>query len=433
MRSSTSTLVIFIIITVAACSVPATRSLSTIPASSDDPSYIMVGGQNGTWFKPEQAPRLEKIELSNYSVTPLTPAPTEGTVWGGGWNGSQWLISGWGEDLGPNGSNPYIFLYNGQSQVAGGSLNEYTAETTWHGGDIFAASADRNEWLLSGLGSGNLTSYGEINHMSLSLFNGSDFSDLSSSVPGQRDAILYANAWNGEYWLVGGGYRDYGTLFTFDGKKIVDLTSTIAQAVPSFGSVQSLAWNGYYWLIGGEDFLAKYDGHRFTDLTPELNTILMHRDDCCSSVNAIVWDAIDGEWVLGGGTPIAETDYSNAWLVKYAAGTFTDLTSKISARAADFVPKSSILSIAVAGGSWILGGYSDGQGWLYEYSAGLFTNLSYLVSSYTYVNWVGAYSFQRHIPTFARPSGVGSGESTLFLLSSESSSLETIRPRNALV
>jgi hypothetical protein len=312
-------------------------------------------------------------------------------------------------------------------------LDQYAAETTWHGGDVFAASADGNEWLLSGLGSGNLTSYGEINHMSLSLFNGNDFTDLSSSVPNQRDAILYANAWNGQYWLVGGGYQDYGTLFSFNGTKIVDLTSAIAQAVPAFGSVQSLAWNGYYWLIGGEDFLAKYDGHRFTDLTSQLNSILAQRGGCCSSVNAIVWDGSDSEWVLGGGTPIAETDYSNAWLVKYAAGTFTDLTSKISATAADFVPNSSILSIAVAGGAWILGGYLDGHGWLFRYSGGSFTNLSYLVSNYTYVNWVGAYTFQRHIPTFVRPSSVGPVESTLFLLPSDSSSLETIRPRTVLL
>jgi hypothetical protein len=194
-----------------------------------------------------------------------------------------------------------------------------------------------------------------------------------------------------------------------------------------------LAWNGYYWLIGGEDFLAKYDGHRFTDLTPELNNILEQRGGCCSSVNAIVWDASKSEWVLGGGTPIAETDYSNAWLVKYAAGTFTDLTPKISTTAADFVPDSSILSIAVAGSSWILGGYQNGQGWLYEYSAGSFTNLSYLVSNYTYVNWVGAYSFQRHIPTLARPTGVGPVESTPFLLSSVGSDAEAIRPRTVLV
>ena len=430
MRSAASGLVI-LIIALAACSVHVTKSLGASNPSASDSTYIMVGGQNGTWFERGQAPRLERIDLGNYSVTPLTPVPTEGTVWGGGWNGSQWLISGWGEDAGPNGSNPYIFLYNGLSQVVDGSLDQYTAETTWHGGDIFAASAHGNDWLLSGLGSGNLTSYGHINHMSLSLFDGNDFTDLSSSVPNQRDAILYANAWNGEYWLIGGGYEDYGTLFTFNGKKIVDLTAKIAEAVPTFGSVQSLAWNGYYWLIGGEDFLATYDGYRVKDLTPQLNSMLAQHGGCCGSVNAIAWDG--GEWVLGGGTPIAETDYSNAWLVKYAAGAFTDLTSEISPNAADMIRDSSILSIAVASPSWIIGGYTDGRGSLYECNGSTFANLSYLVNNYTYVNWVGAHSFQKHTPTLARPISVGPVESNIFILPFQCVTLETIRLRTGLV
>jgi hypothetical protein len=377
----------------------------------------MVGGQNGTWFMAGQAPRLERIELSNYSVTPLTPAPTGGTVWGGGWNGTQWLISGWGEDYGPNGSNPYIFLYNGINQILGGSVDQYQAETSWHGGDIFAASSDGKDWLLSGLGSGNLTSYGDSNHMSLSLFSGSNFTDLSSVVPHQRDAILYTNAWNGQYWLIGGGYEDDGALFSFNGKKIVDLTAAIADAVPTFGSIQSMAWNGSYWLIGGVNFLATYDGVRFTDMTPKLVSALGPNGGCCSSVNAIAWDGAG--WVLGGGTPVAQVVYSHAWLVKYEAGAFTDLTSKIAATEGGMIPDSSILSIAAAGGWWIIGGYLHGRGSLYEYSGAFFTNLSYLVTGYTYINWVGAHFVQQHTPRIGRPISAGPFEPNFPLILSE--------------
>jgi len=414
--------IIVVLIVAIACGSPVARSFSATAAVSSGSSYVMVGGQNGTWFGAGQAPRLERIELANYSVTPLIPAPTGGTVWGGGWNGSQWLVSGWGEDYGPNGSNPYIFLYDGLNQIVAGSLDQYQAETTWHGGDIFAASSDGKDWLLSGLGSGNLTSYGDGNHMALSLFNGNNFTDLSSKVPHQRDIILYTNAWNGQYWLIGGGYYGNGTLFSFDGKKIVDLTPMLAQAVPTFGSVQSLAWNGYYWLIGGADFLATYDGYWFTDLTPKLNSALELNGDCCNSVNAIAWDG--AEWVLGGGTPVAQESYSQAWLAKYAAGVFADLTSQISPTVAD----SSILSIAAAGSWWVIGGYLNGQGSLYVYTGASFTNLSHLVTNYTYVNWVGAYSVQKRSPTRARPISVGPVEPDLLLSLSESLTLEAIRP-----
>src|SRR5208337_982474 len=77
---------------------------SEIPIQSES-QYILVGGQNGSWFKHGQAPRLYRILLSNYSVTKLAPVSSQGTVWGGSWNGSQWLISGWGTDPGGKGSN----------------------------------------------------------------------------------------------------------------------------------------------------------------------------------------------------------------------------------------------------------------------------------------------------------------------------------------
>ncbi len=359
--------------------------------------YVLVGGQNGTWFVDGQWPRLERVDLDNYSVMTLTPVASVGTVWGGGWNGSQWLISGWGTD--DDSTGPYIFTYDGAHVLAEHSLDHYGNASSWSGGDVFAASYNGKEWLLSGLGSGNLTSYhneDSINHMALSIFNGNNFTDLSASVPNQLDQILYTNAWNGHYWLVGGGYMDLGVLFSFDGTRIVDLTDRIAQAVPDFGSVQALAWNGDYWLIGGENFLAAYDGYKFTDLTNRLY-LAFGSNGCCTSVNAIAWNG--AEWMIGGGTPVAQTDYSRAWLVSYSSMKFVNLTPKINPAAAEFIPNSSILTITAAPNSWIIGGYLNGKGLLYEYYGGSFTNLSHLVSSFTYVNWVGAVAAQSHVQT----------------------------------
>ena len=394
---STTAIMVIVIIAIAVCAVPVTRSLSSRLPPASSSSYILVGGQNGTWFGPGQAPRLERIDLSTDSVTSLIPAPTEGTVWGGGWNGSQWLVSGWGEDYGPEGSNPYIFLFNGVNQVDGGSLVQYKPESTWHGGDIFAASYNGREWLVSGLGSGYLSSYGSMNHMALAIFNGSNFTDLSGSVPDQQDAILYTNAWNSRYWLVGGGYKTDGVLFSFDGSKFVDLTSSISKAVPTFSSVQAVAWNGNYWLVGGVNFLAKYDGNTFTDLTTDLDAL--SSGACCSTVNAIAWNG--NTWLLGGGLPVAQLGGSTAWIAEYSAAGFTNLTSSISA---GMLANSSVLSITSVGGSWIIGGYSNGKGSLYVDTDGAFTNLSRLVSTYTYVDWVGADA----TPSYSQPLVKGS-------------------------
>jgi hypothetical protein len=56
--------------------------------------YILVGGQEGSWFSKSQIPRLLKIDLGTNSTTSLIPVTGDGTVWTGGSNSSDWLISG---------------------------------------------------------------------------------------------------------------------------------------------------------------------------------------------------------------------------------------------------------------------------------------------------------------------------------------------------
>ena len=366
------------------------------PPSTRNTGYVLVGGQNGTWFQPGQDPRLFKIFLQNESVTQLTPVPGQGTVWGGGWNGFEWLVSGWGTDSGTSGSNPYIYLYNGEEQVVAGSLDQYVSESSWHGGDIFAASYNGNEWLLSGMGSASLPPYSDtpINHMSFGTFNGYTFTDRSAMVPVQGLGILYANAWNGKYWLVGGGYETAGELFTFDGSKVVNLTSDIEQAIPYFASVLSIGWNGQYWLVGGFGFLAKYDGHQFVDLTDKLEAALNPRITCCVSdnvnvnVNAIAWNG--SAWMLAGGAPIAQLLPYNSWAVTYSSAGFVGLslpTHIVSGQ------NSSLLTVAFLNDSWILGGYSGEHGLLLWYRDGSVVDLSHLIGDTSYVTWIGSGSY----------------------------------------
>lgn len=362
---------------------PLSRGITSQPLNR----YILVGGQNGTWFKRGQAPRLYRILLSNYMVTRLIPVPSQGTVWGGGWNGSQWLISGWGTEPGPKGSNPYIYLHNGQDQIVARTLNQYDSESSWHGGDVFAASYNGKRWLLSGLGSDALppVSKQAFNHMSLATFDGSNFTDLSAIVPRQKDAILYANAWNGKYWLVGGGYIRFQVLFAFDGAKVTDLTAQAEKSVPTFGPVQSIAWNGRYWLIGGVGFLVSFDGLRFVDLTSGLSSLL----GAGFTVNAMAWDG--QEWMLAGGSPVAQLRPSKAWVVTYSSFGFVDLSRSLPSYVTNTTRSSSILTIAFAYSSWILGGYSGLHGGiLLSYRDGSFMDLSNLTKDMSYVIWVGA-------------------------------------------
>jgi hypothetical protein len=368
---------------------PAIARSPQIPSHSQP--YILVGGQNGTWFQPGQQPRLYQVLLSNYSAIQLTPVPSEGTVWTGGWNGSEWFISGWGTDPGPKGSNPYLYLYDGKTQAVGGSLDQYEAESSWHGGDIFAASYNGKEWLLTGMGSDILPSFLEpANHLAMATFNGTVFIDLSMLVPEQQDGILYANAWNGKYWLIGGGYQYRTILFTFDGNRTIDLTSQVADAVTNLAAVQAIAWNGKYWLIGGVGFLAEYDGENFVDLTAQLNAALHVPSDESVIVNAIAWNG--SSWMIGGGTPVAQLTPDHAWIASYDSNVFIDLSSTLPSYVTQpNFANSSILTICYANNSWIFGGYSNNHAILLSYKNGSMTDISDLVrTTMTYVIWLGA-------------------------------------------
>jgi hypothetical protein len=342
---------------------------------------VLVGGQNGTWFELGQAPRLSVVYPQSDFAVQLSPVRSQGTVWGGGFNGSQFLISGWGTDDASGG--PYVFLYDGENVLAEHSLDYYGEASSWSGGDVFATSYNGKEWLLSGLGSGPLSSYRAGNHMSLGTFNGTVFTDLSNVVPEQHDAILYANAWNGLYWLVGGGYLSDGEIFTFDGSRIVDLTTQAEDAIPSFASVQSIEWNGEYWLIGGIGFLAEYNGHNFVDLTQQLKTALGKEN--FYSVNAVAWNG--QSWMIGGGTPVAQLTPSQAWIATYTSAGFVDLSPTLPLYISNATQTSSILTITAANEFWIIGGYSGHQGTLFAYNEGYLTDYSSLVSDMTYVDW----------------------------------------------
>lgn len=355
-------------------------------------SYIMVGGQNGSWFTDLQFPRLLQISLATHYVRKLVPVEGQGTIWSGGSNGSDWLISGWGISNGTEPLNPYLFLFNGTAPVSY-NVEGVAAQAEWNGGDIFSISSNGSTWFLSGMGSGELSSYSyEIsNHLSAGIFNGTAFTDLSALLPQQMDGILYANAFGDNEWLIGGGYQGAGVLFSFNGTSFTDLTSQISAEIPEFHSIQSIAWNGQYWLIGGTGFLAMYNNSVFTDLTPALSAVLPAQvNDSSYSVNSVVWNGTS--WLIGGGEAVAiDTFYSEPFLASYNSSTFENLTSALPSNMTEGASNTSVLSLAWNPQyGWIIGGYSYGAGMLLIYNEGSTTNLSGLVAGMNYVIWVGS-------------------------------------------
>ncbi|MGA2876400.1 MAG: hypothetical protein ABSE82_12780 [Nitrososphaerales archaeon] len=372
------------------------------------PSYILAGGQSGLWFTSTQYPELYKVSFANNEQVsvPLSTAPSSGTVWTGGWNGSDWLITGWGNG-GSNGLNPYFDIYDNEAQTEL-SFSNYVqasaAEQEWSGGDIFSATWNGSIWLLTGMGSGDLANYGSTNHYSMGfLTSNGTFIDLSQSIPQNNDGILYASAWNGSDWLVGGGYYDYdrGVVYSVSPNgTISDITSLITKWVPDFNSVQSIAWNGTDWMIGGVHFLAEYNPSTGAvyDLTGALDTVLSTKDSLSNqqtnSVNSIVWDGMT--WIIAGGIPVGfkGTEDQTAWVASFNpnSGQFSDLTSHaIPSLILSESSMSSILSMSCSDIGCALGGFAGNNPVLIWYDGSGAINLSDTITSdgMSYVQWVG--------------------------------------------
>ena len=82
-----------------------------------NPTFLWVD-RMGHGSDSNQRSKLYKVSISNRSVTQLMPTIEPGVVWTGAWNGSQWLISGFGAaSSAANASNPFIYLYDGQNQI----------------------------------------------------------------------------------------------------------------------------------------------------------------------------------------------------------------------------------------------------------------------------------------------------------------------------
>ncbi|MGA8605023.1 MAG: hypothetical protein WB788_08215 [Thermoplasmata archaeon] len=111
---------------------------------------------------------------------------------------------------------------------------------------------------------------------------------------------VYAIAWNGSSWLIGGqrspGGADQGVLIALSGGTVTNLTGRVADHFAG-GGVWSVGWNGTSWLIGGNSSkaatLVAWNNGSFTDLS---SRVVGHGSQ--PWVQMLVWNG--GEWMVGG-------------------------------------------------------------------------------------------------------------------------------------
>lgn len=177
------------------------------------------------------------------------------------WNSTDeyWLIGGSGPKLNKYDETDFTDLSSSLVNFGTNAINSIAYNSTG------------NYFLIGGAG-GKLNKY-----------DGTDFTDLSGPFTGQPDlqgsesndggfgtSAVNSIDWNGSYWLIGGVSAK---LAKYDGTDFTDLSSSLVGF--SSSQIYSLSWDGTfsYWLIGGDNCrLNKYDGTDFTDLSSNLDS-----------------------------------------------------------------------------------------------------------------------------------------------------------------
>jgi hypothetical protein len=180
---------------------------------------------------------------------PVAPPARELWVEDISWNGSEWIIREMG---GVAGSRNRIYAYDGR---------EFRVVGTWEEaeGEVYK-ECNAEYCLIWNRSTQKLLKYSGGRH--------TDITRRSGIVAPHEGVVLMR--WNGEYWLIGVGGAEGGSVIKYDGRNFVRLR------MPTPTAPGAIAWNGSVWLIGTlanprfSGVLVEYDGYSTRSLTTEL-------------------------------------------------------------------------------------------------------------------------------------------------------------------
>jgi hypothetical protein len=170
-------------------------------------------------------------------------------------------------------------------------------------GVMLSGGSNDTTTLLGGIGV-----YSQVSGFSLPVFAALSSSSSGPTVVNETSLVqsvffeggVYAIAWNGSSWLIGGqrspGGADQGVLIALSGGTVTNLSAPIANYFVG-GGVWSVGWNGTSWLIGGNSSkaatLLSLDHGSFTDLSSRL---VGHGSQ--PWIQMLAWNG--REWMVGG-------------------------------------------------------------------------------------------------------------------------------------
>lgn len=186
---------------------------------------------------------------------------------------------------------------------------------------------------------------------------------------------LHAIGWNGEYWLIGGRVLPDGPTFLvrWDGEKFSQITPAELRNM----WIGNISWSGREWIISempatapGKPKVYAYDGENFSKIERAVEEVQRELYEVCNENYCLIWKNIEGK------------------LLKYDRKHYVDLTGESGLQ----FPFERVISMAWNGHYWLIGfGGSEGGG-VIKYDGTSFTHLSIPTpTAGNAISWNGEY------------------------------------------
>lgn len=208
----------------------------------------------------------QSTSLNAFHVTDLSPDLgtqfTPGSIQAFGANSTSLLISGMGiYNKSTDFSLPNLMEMNSLSPNVQGKNMDYVADQYFKNGNVFGTGWNGSSWLLTGQ-----ISWGNVTEGAVISMTGTKMTNLTSIFSRYfQNGGIWFDGWNGTGWLLGGNNDRKASLVSYQNGIVVNETSLLGNQ--SFNAwIQWLDWNESAWLVGGHGVFGFLKGNSYTSM-----------------------------------------------------------------------------------------------------------------------------------------------------------------------
>ncbi len=187
---------------------------------------------------------------------------TPGSIQAFGYNNSGLLLTGATYyNKSTEATLPALMRINSLNGTSiGTGLDSITAKY-FRNGTVFGAGWNGTDWLLTGE-----VSFGNTDEAGIISMNGDNIANLTETIGKYfKNGGAWFDSWNGTGWLIAGNVDKRACLVGYYHGEIINYTAELG-FVPQDSWIQYLSWNGSSWLVSGHSIFGFLQGKNYINM-----------------------------------------------------------------------------------------------------------------------------------------------------------------------